>query len=478
MKIVSTSLLRAARTHWSCWLRAAAWASCVAFGTYGTLLLREGWTRFDGAMAWYGAALVSLLAATWTTSPATMALDIRGALRDLLGRRWELLALLTVLGLAIFMRVYDFGYFPPSDGLAFEEAQTGGIAYGILNEGLRPRDFPVAGYLPAAGFALFGESTTSLRAPFIVLGIASVAVFYLLIRELASAPAALFATALFGASRWMVLGSRTADELFSGIFFEVLAVYFLVRGLRTGRSWNFIGAGLAAGILMYEYTSYRVLPPLLLAFLALIVSRKLWGSLRSLAPRASAALRQSWQPALALVFAFGLAFSPLLILSIRGERQFGYESFERDIEVRKEGALGGLLPPSWEDRLEWGIETFTRGAESTYQPLTRPDVPLLDPVSAALLVAAVVYGAVFFFRPFRLLFLAWLLAVVVGGSVVPINFNPGRLTAAVPAAFVLVGFMVDDVGRLVGNLAGRRRALTGGWLWLALVPARTGMAAP
>jgi len=471
VKIPLAALWRVAGARWSLWLQAAAWACCLACGIQGTLLLRESWARFDAAMPWYGVALISLLAATWST-PVTprWGVLVRRALQAVLDRRWELLAFLGVLALTVFMRVYDFGYFPPSDGLAFEEAQTGGIGYRVLHDGFRPMDHPVAGYLAALGFELFGDSSTSLRVPFLVLGIASVVPFYLLMRELVSVPAALFAAALFGASRWLALGSRTADELFTGVFFELVAIYLLLRGLRTGRPWNFVGAGVASGILMYEYVSYRVLPPLLALFLVLIVGRRLWGHLATIPERAGEALRRFWRPALALVLAFGVAFSPMIVTSLRGEQQFGYESFERDIEAREGSALGGLLPPGWQDRLEWGLETFTRGAESVYPALSRPGDAPIDPVSAGLLVAAVVYGAVFFFRPYRLLFLAWLLGVVVGGSVVPINFHPGRLTTAVPAAFVLIGFMVDDASKLVGGLARRRGMLASRWLWLFMVP--------
>lgn len=444
-------------------LRGASWAASVACGTYGTLQIRESWANFDGAMVWYAAALASLFAATWSAPSCGTGEAPR---RGLLGGRWVLLGFLGVMGAALFMRLYDLGSFPPPDGLAFEEAQTGGEAYGVLHEGLRPIDFPVVAYLSASGFMLFDDGTLSLRLPFVVLGVASVGLFYLLMREMVSARAALFSAALFAASRWLVIGSRTADELFSGVAFEIAALYFLARGLRTGRSWNFVFAGLASGVLMYEYSSYRVLPLLFPLFLALLTARRLRGPLSSLVRRGVEALRQYWQPALALLISFGVAFGPLLVTSLKGERQFGYEAFERDTAVRQGSLMKGLLPPGWEDRLEWGIEVFTRGAEASYAPLGKAGESLVDPVTSVLLVAAIASAVVFFRRPFRLLFLVWFLGITLGGSVVPINFNAGRLTAGLPGAFALIGFLVDDCGALMARWKWRAR----GGLWIALVP--------
>lgn len=76
----------------------------------------------------------------------------------------------------------------------------------------------------------------------------------------------LLAVFMTATMRWLVVAGGVADELFTGLIFELLLLYCVV-GARTSRAnrlpWAAF-AGLFAGLLAYEYDSYKIvlaLPP-------------------------------------------------------------------------------------------------------------------------------------------------------------------------------------------------------------------------
>jgi hypothetical protein len=220
-------------------------------------------TRVDSenraAVVWDGAALALLvLAALRWEALQVPRVDAAGAW--LRRNRVELAMLAVVLAGGIFMRLYGLGLFPPSEGTGFEEPQTGGNAFRILNDGERPIEFAFTNYAAALGFSLFGYDIPALRLPFFIAGILSLVPFYVLVRLLVGAPAALFSTALFAACRWHAVSVRFADEIFFGLSIAILAVLLLVVVLKSANALAAIPLGLAAGALNYEYTSYRHLP--------------------------------------------------------------------------------------------------------------------------------------------------------------------------------------------------------------------------
>jgi hypothetical protein len=436
----------------------------------------------------YGLALAALWLGTWESYSLTH--RFKGWKAELVpgikAHRREILAWLVVFVLAVFMRVYLFGYFPPAAGAAFEEVQTGGGAYGILHLHARPLEFPLTGYLPALTFYLWGENSLSLRLPFLILGILTIAPFYLLLRELFETEVALFGTLLLAVCRWHALGSRIADELFLPIFFEVSLLYFLVKGHKTGKVSHFFWLGLLTGYTFYAYTAYRAIPFFVLLFFG---GQFLWGflahclswkkGLGSYLSRIWAggywqALRLRSGQVLVFLVAMLTVLGPLIVVSSRGSTLF-MEAFLRHVFVRGDTASASLQLSlsDWPARIQRALLIFThRGADDAALSLPGelmldPESgtllawgePMLDPVSGVLLAWGVAYCLLTFYKPYRLFFLTWFFTILLVGAVFPLNFYVGRFSGLIPILFIVICFLIQALweawDRLFG-LWGRR----------------------
>jgi hypothetical protein len=375
--------------------------------------------------------------------------------------RKEILACTVIFALAVFMRVYLFGYFPPADGAAFEEVQTGGVAHNILHFHARPVEFPLTGYLPALTFRLWGENSFTLRLPFLILGILTIAPFYLLLRELFQAEVALFGTLLLAVCRWHALVSRIADELFLPIFFEVLLICFLVKGHKTGKASYFFWLGLLTGYTFYAYTAYRVIPFFVLLFFGGQFLSGFLSHCLSLKKGLVGYLRRTWAASYwqALVFLVTMltVLGPLIVISSRGSLLF-VEAFLRHVFVRGDTASASLQLSfsDWPARVQRALLVFThRGAD--YAALNLPGEPMLDPVSGALLAYGVVYCLLTLNKPYRLFFLVWLLTILLVGAVFPLNFYVGRFSGVIPILFILMCFPFQGLWKAWDKWFGPRR---------------------
>ncbi|MFZ5845513.1 MAG: hypothetical protein ACOY0S_03540, partial [Patescibacteria group bacterium] len=158
-------------------------------------------------------------------------------------------ALIFILLLATFLRLYQLNRVPPSPSL--DEVSLGYNAYSILKTGrdeygtklpliLRAYDdFRPAlyAYLIIPFLPIFGLSVLAVRLPAVILSLVTVGVTYLLANELWSPPkkistgpieinAGLMASLLLAISPWHVYLSRLGHETNLGLTLVVLGVYF------------------------------------------------------------------------------------------------------------------------------------------------------------------------------------------------------------------------------------------------------------
>jgi 4-amino-4-deoxy-L-arabinose transferase-like glycosyltransferase len=200
------------------------------------------------------------------------------------------LLLITILLVAFFMRVYELNRFPRGP---FSDEAAAVILAGEVATGQSLPIFITAYtghevlfyYLSAPVMWLMETGILALRLTSALVGVATVAVTYLLARELfddepiiESRWVGLFATALAATSFWHISISRYGYRAITLPLIQSLTLLALWRGLRrSSRRWMIV-SGMFCGLIAYTYLSSRIVPVALaiVLLLILIAERKRW----------------------------------------------------------------------------------------------------------------------------------------------------------------------------------------------------------
>jgi 4-amino-4-deoxy-L-arabinose transferase-like glycosyltransferase/streptogramin lyase len=380
-----------------------------------------------------------------------------------LPRSWEIGLVIAVIALAAFFRFWQFLSFPP--GLWYDEAVNGTDAYSIMDGDRltvwRSSNFghsTIFFYLLIVSFKLFGYTLFAMRFVPAMAGMAAVVGFYFLARWLLGAVPAIVATALLAVSRWAVTFSRISWEASLQPVLEIMAVYFLVRGLekRTNYLYFFMAGGsLAAGI--YTYLAFRFVPFVLLFFLLYI---------------AAAQWRLLWSNRAGLVVyavSFLVVIAPLGQFALRNQDLFLART--RDINVFNEIDDKDSYQPL-RDNIRASIEMMNvKGDLNGRHNL--PGAPMVDEVSGALLVLGFAAASWSLLNWRKATVAGWfVLALVPGVFTISIE-NPSAIRGigAIPPLYLLVGLAVATL------YAPLRRSARGRWVFGATALAIVGGAA-
>ncbi len=222
----------------------------------------------------------------------------------------KLAILLLILGMAIFMRFAGLRIIPP--GLYPDEAMNGNNALEVLKSGLPwysgfkvfyPENNGREGLfinIQALMLKVLGNEPWALRVVSAIFGTLTVLALYFLAKELfaqkqeeksiepgekqnnasdflnhTSNLLPLLTTFFLATSYWHITFSRIGFRAISAPFFLTLAVWGLVRGLRTGSIPALIVGGLSFGLGFNTYISYR-LTPLIIAIPIIIALKEWW----------------------------------------------------------------------------------------------------------------------------------------------------------------------------------------------------------
>jgi 4-amino-4-deoxy-L-arabinose transferase-like glycosyltransferase len=181
-------------------------------------------------------------------------------------------ALLPILALAAFLRLFELTTIPPP--LHFDEAMNGNDAMENVETGriapFYPQNSGREGLyinVETALIYIFGPEPWLLRLPAAIFGIFTVWGLYLLAAELFSVPIGLLACFFIATSFWHVLFSRLGLRAIGAPLFAVWTLYFLLDAMRRARGGQAATArlalaGLFCGIGFYTYIAYRVTPVL------------------------------------------------------------------------------------------------------------------------------------------------------------------------------------------------------------------------
>ena len=107
-------------------------------------------------------------------------------------------------------------------------------------------------------FILFGQSILVLRLPFVLAGIASIYLLYLIGKQIFNSQVGIIASLLLAVSSYHVWISRTGLQESIVIFLSLLAFYLFLQAQETNRYWLW---GICLGLAMLaKYTAFILLP--------------------------------------------------------------------------------------------------------------------------------------------------------------------------------------------------------------------------
>ena len=428
---------------------------CCAFVALATgmALLWRDLLSSAGAWLWF-AGLVGLAAAV-TVREAHVP-----QLRSQTNWLWWWLAAVTVVA-AFALRLYRLDTIPPT--LLQDEGSVADWGLNFLHHDAVPGQhvatavtvfrngataYPLLGsYLHALVMQFAGETTFGLRLTAAVCGGLTVWVFYLIASAHLSRWAAVTAALLLAVSHVHVHWTRLGMLQSMTTLAATLVIWLTLRGLRSTGYLAFVLGGLCLGLAQYLYEGARFLAPILALFfvyVAITERRPRWRRVAQAVVMAATAI---------VVFApiaFWYYQNPSALLG-RSRQMFIFGQ-----PVYRESMYPGLnnaqVVRAQLRRSLLGFAYFGDGS-GAFDEL---HVPLVDPVTGALVLAGILGLTLHPRRPVDALIALWIWVPISIACTVTIDPPPmTRLIMVFPALFFVAGVVLDRLGWLLGQVARR-----------------------
>lgn len=366
-----------------------------------------------------------------------------------ISRRWEAIAFVLILALAVFLRLYRLGEIPT--GIYVDETNGALDALSIL-QGRPVSPFGVGWYETPSGYTYymaalfnwFGANFYALKAASLIPAILTVPAVYLLARQMFGPVTGLLAMTFMASSRWHLTMSRWGWNETAPPLFQVLAAFFLLRGLRERRALDYSLGGLLTGLVVYTYLSSRLAVATLglFALYWLLTDRE--GPIRS--------WQRHWRGLGVFLIASLIAVAPILVTYITNPFTFNNRASEISIfvEVREQGSYQPLL-----DNIEAHLKFFHQAGDR-HGKHNLPGEPETDPITGLLFVVGLGYGLLRLRDRRRGLLWLWLVFAMIGGVLSVRHESPQayRTLTAIPAIAILAA---DVLYRAGAGLAGLRQ---------------------
>jgi 4-amino-4-deoxy-L-arabinose transferase-like glycosyltransferase len=336
--------------------------------------------------------------------------------------------LLGILGLAFVLQGYHVADIPP--GVHGDEGESGMQALQLLHGEVGSLISVGWYHLPMLGFAwhaismrVFGETVFGLRMSSVIAGTLTLIPFYFRTRLLFNRTTALLAIFFLAVSHPFIALNRLGINYTQTTLFEVTTFYFLFRGLRSKKWWDFAACGLFMGIGLYLYYASRLVPFIVLGFLfcACISNRGL--------------LREHWRGMTILWLAALLIFAPMGVYFL----QHPWHFMSRTSFVFVLGSQGWVDTPYPQEnavltllgQTSRVLPLFNYGGDTSGQYGYRG--AMLDFLSSVLFVLGLGYSFARALRPRRFFLLIWFWATIIAGGILtlPAPFVP-RLAGMLP----------------------------------------------
>jgi DNA-binding beta-propeller fold protein YncE/4-amino-4-deoxy-L-arabinose transferase-like glycosyltransferase len=391
-------------------------------GLCSVLSLRSFGQRGGSPRAWglYLASLVFLVAAFY-------AWEGNRAQKRLLappGRK-ELILLAVICAIGAFLRFYQLQSIP--FGLFFDEATNGLDAIRVIRQRVYPVYFEANYgrgalfiYLLALSFKLLGVSVLAMRLVTAVLGVLTILAFYFLFRQLFGSRLGLVGAYLIATSRWHINFSRVVFDAVLLPLLVALSFYFLFKGLRSRRRTDFLWGGLALGLGLHTYASFRLIPFVIAIFLLykILIERGF--------------VRRSGLGVAIFVLASFVVFAPLGQYALNNWKAFTSRSKEASILTKRDQP--DLAKALWNNTRAHLLMFNYQGDRNGRHNL--PGEPMLDFATAVLFALGLGYSLYRWREPRCFFFLACFVVLLLGG-ILSVDFEAPQALRAIgslPAA--------------------------------------------
>ncbi|MGB8644529.1 MAG: glycosyltransferase family 39 protein [Anaerolineae bacterium] len=308
-------------------------------------------------------------------------------------------------------------------------------------------------WLQSFFIGLLGQSAWPLRLLSVILGTLSILATYLLIRDLFGRPLAVITGVLLAFYSFHLHFSRIAISAIADPFWTPLILFLVYRSVTTKRIGYYVAAGIASGYSQYFYHGARLIPVVVVVWLGywFLQNRSLFLS--------------QLKNFLTLVTAGLVTAAPLIVYYLNNPSLF----------VEHYNAMG-IIPSGWLSRtmaatgqsaiailLDRTGRTFLFfNSIPDYSGFYAPHTPLLEPISATLLVFGFAY-AIYRIKDYHyFLVVSWFVLALILGAVL-INDENGSerlLTTTVPVMF-FVGLGLFKLVELFSRLVSLRPR----WQW-------------
>jgi len=359
--------------------------------------------------------------------------------------RWlEVAAFVFSFALAIFLRTYRLDRIPP--GIYVDETNGALDALYIL-EGRDVSPFGTSWYETPSGyiyymaaiFKIFGANWISLKIVSLIPAILTVPAVYLLGRLMFGPLAGLGAMLLMAVSRWHLSLSRWGWNETAPPLFQVLALFFLIRGLRDRRALDYALSGLLTGLSIYTYLSSRLAAATLILYILYWIFSDPSGWL--------AALRRSWLGLLILGAAAFVAVAPIAVTYLTDP--FILNNRVSEISVFRDISEQGSLAPLAQNIAD--ILKFFHQTGDHQGKHNLPNEPMADPVTGLLFAFGLAYAILAWRDQRRMLLMLWLVIGLAGSFLSSQHESPQayRALTALPAVMLMAADVLDRITRAI-----------------------------
>jgi hypothetical protein len=384
--------------------------------------------------------------------------------------RWSLLVLL-VVGVVLFFRFYRLDNLPAE--MVSDHAEKLLDVSDVLNGELRvffPRNTGREAFQffwTALMVKVFdtGISFMALKLGTVLGGLLTLLYVYRLGNQVGSRWVALFALLFAGFSYWANIQSRIGLRFPLYPMFLAPMLFYLIRGLRTANRNDFLWAGLWLGLGLHGYTSFRIVPLVVIAAIAIYFLHHF----------SSPELRRFALVGLVLVGLISLAvFLPLLRFTLDQPEMVAFRSM-----TRLSGIERPLPGPAWQIFLQntWNALVMFFWSNGNVWVHSIPFRPALDATSAGLFFLGLVAVVLRYIRQRSWidLFLLVSIPILLLPSILSLAFpnenpNLNRTTGAYIVVFLILAIGLESLLKAIArSLPGRMGTVTAGALALVLV---------